>query len=106
MEPGDPDESGRRRPASTGEGFAVAADTVVIAIGYQIDEELTEAASVTSQHGTGVIDRETDRTSRPGVFACGDCVYRADLVVAALADGRRAAKEIDCYLTSEREAVA
>ncbi|MCH8025980.1 MAG: NAD(P)-dependent oxidoreductase [Chloroflexi bacterium] len=106
MELGEPDESGRRRPVPTGEEFTVAADTVVIAIGYHIDEELTEAASVVSQHGTVVIDRETGRTSRPGVFAGGDCVNGADLVVTALADGRRAAKAIDCYLICEREAVA
>ena len=90
----------------TGEEFTVAADTVVIAIGYHIDQELTEAASVASKCGTVVIDRETGRTSQPGVFAGGDCVNGADLVVTALADGRRAAEAIDCYLTSEREAVA
>ena len=62
---GESDESGRRRPVPTGEEFAVAADTVVIAIGYG-----------------------------------GDAVNGADLVVTALADGRRAAAAIERYLES------
>jgi NADPH-dependent glutamate synthase beta subunit-like oxidoreductase len=41
------------------------------------------------------------RTSIPGVFAGGDNVNGADLVVTALADGRRAAAAIDTYLTHE-----
>ncbi len=38
--------------------------------------------------------------NRPGVFAGGDCVNGADLVVTALADGRRAAEAIQEYLES------
>ena len=41
------------------------------------------------------------RTSIPGVYAGGDNVNGADLVVTALADGRRAAAAIDDYLTVE-----
>ena len=52
----------------------MAAGTVVNAIGSHIDEELTEAAGVGSQHGKVVTERETGRTSRPGVFAGGDIV--------------------------------
>jgi len=40
------------------------------------------------------------RTTRPGAFAGGDAVNGADLVVTALADGRRAAETIDRYLKS------
>jgi NADPH-dependent glutamate synthase beta subunit-like oxidoreductase len=44
------------------------------------------------------VDPETFETSRRGVFAGGDAVNGADLVVTALADGRRAAESIDKYL--------
>ncbi len=51
-------------------------------------------------------DPETFETTRPGVFAGGDCVNVADLMVTALADGRRAAEAIHTYLTNEVEAAA
>ena len=44
------------------------------------------------------VDPVTFETSRPGVFAGGDCVNGADVVVTALADGRRAATAIHEYL--------
>ena len=44
------------------------------------------------------MDKDTFMTSRPGVFAGGDNVNGADLVVTALADGRRAANAIHEYL--------
>ncbi|MCH8901447.1 MAG: FAD-dependent oxidoreductase [Chloroflexi bacterium] len=74
------------------------ADTVVVAIGYRADEELPEGAKVQHERDLVVIDRPTGRTTRPGVFAGGDCVNGADLVVTALADGRRAAEAIHAYL--------
>jgi len=106
MELGEPDESGRRRPLPTGEEFSVDADTVVIAIGYRSDQDLAEAAGVDHDRDLVVINRETGETSRPGVFAGGDCVNGADLVVTALADGRRAAATIHTYLVERVEAAA
>jgi glutamate synthase (NADPH/NADH) small chain len=103
---GEPDESGRRRPVPTGEEFAVEADTVVIAIGYRSDEELAESAHIEHERDLVVVDRETGRTSRRGVFAGGDCVNGADLVVTALAGGRRAAEAIHAYLVEQAEAAA
>jgi NADPH-dependent glutamate synthase beta subunit-like oxidoreductase len=99
MQLGEPDTSGRRRPVPTGEEFDVNADTVVIAIGYGGDEEVTRMAGL--EGGTLVkVDPETFETTRKGVFAGGDAVNGADLVVTALADGRRAAESIDGYLRS------
>ncbi|MEX0785751.1 MAG: NAD(P)-dependent oxidoreductase [Dehalococcoidia bacterium] len=105
MELGEPDESGRRRPIETGEEFAVEADAVVIAIGYTADEELSEQAGIEHKRDLVVID-EDGRTSRPGVFAGGDCVNGADLVVTALADARRAAAAIHKYVTEQVEVAA
>ena len=53
-----------------------------------------------------VVDHETLETNRAGVFAGGDCVNGADLVVTALADGRRAADAIHTYLMKRAEVAA
>ena len=101
MELGEPDESGRRRPVPTGEEFVVDANTVVIAIGYGGDEEVTRMAQgIDTKRALIEVDPETFETTRPGVFAGGDAVNGADLVVTALADGRRAATAIHSYLQS------
>jgi glutamate synthase (NADPH/NADH) small chain len=103
---GEPDESGRRRPVPTDEEFAVEASTVVIAIGYKSDEALVERAGVAHERDLVAVGAETGETSRPGVFAGGDCVNGADLVVTALADARRAATAIHAYLTEQVEVAA
>jgi len=103
---GEPDESGRRRPVPTGEEFAVEANTVVIAIGYTSDEELAEAARVEHNNDLVVARPPTFETSRRGVFAGGDCVNGADLVVTALADARRAAEAMHAYLMETIEVAA
>jgi len=106
MELGEPDESGRRRPVPTGEEFAVEADTVVIAIGYKSDEELAEEGGVEHNRDLVVAQPPAFETSRAGVFAGGDCVNGADLVVTALADGRRAAEAMHTYLMEQVEVAA
>ena len=100
MELGEPDESGRRRPIPIkGSEFTVPADTVVIAIGYGADPIVPETTRGLKSDRKALIQVDhTGRTSRPGVFAGGDNVNGADLVVTALADGRRAADAIAEYL--------
>jgi glutamate synthase (NADPH/NADH) small chain len=80
--------------------FIVPADNVAIAIGYNADPIIKDAAPgvQTNRWNLVEVDRETYMTSRPGVFAGGDNVNGADLVVTALADGRRAASAIHDYL--------
>jgi glutamate synthase (NADPH/NADH) small chain len=98
---GAPDESGRRRPIPVPHSeFVIPAETVAIAIGYNADPIIKEAAPgvVTNRWNLVEIDPETGMTTRPGVFAGGDNVNGADLVVTALADGRRAATAIHEYL--------
>jgi len=92
MELGPPDESGRRRPQPVeGSDFTLDADTVVLAIGYSVDEEAAPALE-RDRWGNFVIDRETGRTNLPRVYAGGDNVNGADLVVTALRDARIAAR--------------
>jgi glutamate synthase (NADPH/NADH) small chain len=100
MELGEPDESGRRRPIPVpGSEFTIPADAAVIAIGYGADPVVpqTTAGIRTDRKALVQVDPQ-GRTSRPGVFAGGDNVNGADLVVTALADGRRAAEAIQDYL--------
>ncbi|MHB8577539.1 MAG: NADPH-dependent glutamate synthase [Dehalococcoidia bacterium] len=103
MELGEPDESGRRRPVPVrGSEFVLAADSVAIAIGYNADPLIpttTQGVKANRWHLLEV-DPETGETSRPGVFAGGDNVNGADLVVTALADGRRAAAAMHRYLSA------
>ena len=101
MQLGEPDASGRPRPMPiAGSEFEMEVDTVVLALGYRADKLLqaTTPSLDVDRKGLLVIDSETGRTSRPGVFAGGDNVRGPDLVVDAAADAKVAAAAIDEYL--------
>jgi glutamate synthase (NADPH/NADH) small chain len=103
MELGPPDESGRRRPqAVEGSNFTLEADSVVLAIGYNADDEVPASAQGVAYDKWGVItiDRETGETDRPGVFAGGDDVNGADLVVTAIRDAKIASRSMLAYLAA------
>jgi len=104
MQLGAPDESGRRRPEPiSGSEFSWPCDIVVLAIGYSPDEllERTTPGLRTTSWKTVRVDEDYS-TTRPGVFAGGDNVNGADLVVTAMADGRRASEAIHHYLVGLR----
>jgi glutamate synthase (NADPH/NADH) small chain len=104
MELGEPDESGRRRPVPIeGSEFIVEADTAVLALGYWPDTTIGESTPELETHKWGLIKADPDSgiTSREGVFAGGDAVTGPDLVVTAMAAGRRTAETIDRYLMSK-----
>lgn len=91
------DERGERDDA-----FLLECDLAVVARGYVPDRALLDATpglATDSEHRMK-IDPETGRTSRPGVFAGGDGVHGSDLVVTAIAAGKRAAAAIDDHLRS------
>lgn len=103
MQLGEPDESGRARPEPVPDTeFEIAADALVVAIGYNVDEEWGEVTPEVNRDPWGrfTVDPDTMRTNRPGVFAGGDDVNGADLVVTALADGHIAAASIEEYLAT------
>ncbi len=87
MELGEPDESGRRRPSPIeGSEFVLEADAVVVAVGYDIGHEfLAEEAGIQVNDWGGIVVDDDGRTTRPHVYAGGDNVRGADLVVTALA---------------------
>ncbi|HIQ06761.1 MAG TPA: hypothetical protein EYH31_13965, partial [Anaerolineae bacterium] len=106
MELGEPDASGRRRPVPIeGSNYIMEVDTVVLAIGYWPDPLIGETTPGLETHRWGLIvaDPETGATSRPGVFAGGDNVHGPDLVVTAVAAGRRAGRAMHQYLMSKRD---
>jgi len=101
MELGEPDDSGRRRPAPVdGSEYRIEVDSAVLAIGFWPDPLLGKKTPglETRQHGLIVADPTTGQTSRPEIFAGGDNVTGPDLVVSAAAAGIRAAKAINDFL--------
>ncbi len=101
---GEPDDTGRRRPQAVPDSeFDIAADMIVVAIGYNVEEEWGEVTPdmVRDRWARIVADPDTLATNLPGVFAGGDDVNGADLVVTALADGHRAAEAIHSYLLAQ-----
>lgn len=101
MELSEPDDSGRRRPVVIeGSNYTVPASAVAIAIGYGADPEFAEAAPIeTNRWHLIEIDERTGQTNIPYVFAGGDAVQGADLVVTAIADGKRAATWLHTFLS-------
>ena len=104
MELGEADSSGRKKPISIKNSeHKLEADMVIKALGFDPENipKLfgSENLSV-SKWGTIKIDLKTMQTNLPGVFAAGDIVRGASLVVWAIRDGRDAAIEIEKYLNS------
>ena len=104
MRLGTADASGRQAPVEVpGSEFALQADLVVNALGFEPEDLpalFAEPALRVTRHGT--LHAENLRTSLPGVFAAGDIVRGASLVVWAIADGRDAAKQIHAYLQNKQ----
>jgi len=104
---GDPDPSGRRRPEPIASStYNLDMDMVVEAIGQAAPKEIEKAlAGVEFDGGLVRTHADTLATSRNGVFAGGDLVRGPSTVVAAVADGMRAAREIDLFLKSVKSDV-
>ena len=103
---GEPDQSGRRKPIlKEGSEFNIDADLVIKSLGFD-PEDLPKLFDVeelaVSKWGTIKIDLKTMQTNLEGVFAAGDIVRGASLVVWAIRDGRDVATQIDKYLSSKR----
>jgi len=102
---GEPDESGRRKPEiQNGSDFEVKADMVIKALGFDPEDlpTLFDCNDLqVSKWGTVKIDFDTMETNLKGVFAAGDIVRGASLVVWAIKDGRDVAKSIKDYLENK-----
>jgi glutamate synthase (NADPH) small chain len=108
MRLGAPDASGRRAPEpDPGSEFRVEADLVIKALGFD-PEDLPKMfgspeLSVT-RWGTLRVDHRTMQTSMPGVFAAGDIVRGASLVVWAVRDGRDVSERMHAWLRDKAKA--
>ncbi len=99
--PGEMDATGRRRPIVLAETeHTLIVDMVIEAIGQKMPESLVDALAGVALTNEGLIQvgPATHMTSRAGVFAAGDVVTGPGTVVQAIAQGRRAAEQIDAYL--------
>ncbi len=95
---GEPDESGRRRPNPLKENaYEMNVDVAVEAIGQKTPASLDKMLPGVELEW-GLVKTDNYQTSKKGVFAGGDIVRGASTVVAAVADGMRAAKSIDRFL--------
>ena len=107
MELGEPDDSGRRRPEiKENSEFEIKADLVIKALGFDPEELpklFQEDRLQVTKWGTIKADFDTMETNIPGVFAAGDIVRGASLVVWAIKDGREAASSIINYLQSKQK---
>ena len=105
MKLGEPDSSGRRRPEiELGAEYKIPTDLVIKSLGFDPENlpKLFNAKElVVSQWGTLKIDLKSMQTNLDGVFAAGDIVRGASLVVWAIRDGRDAAAQIEKYLKSK-----
>jgi glutamate synthase (NADPH) small chain len=99
---GEPDDSGRRRPqVKEGSEFEIKADIVIKALGFDPEDlpYLFDSKELqVTKWGTVKTDFDTMETNLSGVFAAGDIVRGASLVVWAIKDGRDAATAIKTYL--------
>jgi len=102
---GEPDTSGRKKPViQKGSEFKISADLVIKSLGFDPEDlpKLFNSQELSvSKWGTLKIDLKTMQTNLDGVFAAGDIVRGASLVVWAIRDGRDAALQIEKYLKSK-----
>jgi glutamate synthase (NADPH/NADH) small chain len=102
MKLGLADASGRKKPEiEENSEYNIKADIVIKSLGFD-PENLPKLFSapelLVSRWGTIKIDLDTMQTNIDGVFAAGDIVRGASLVVWAIKDGRDAAENINKYV--------
>ena len=95
------DENKRFSPKfAEGTETVIPCDTVILAIGQSSDTSFLKPGDgiETTRQGTLKINPDTLMTTAPGIFAAGDIAFGPRLVINAVADGKKAAIEIDKYL--------
>ena len=104
---GEPDDSGRRRPEIIeGSNYKIKADLVIKSLGFDPEDLpnlFDEDNLAVTRWGTIKVDFNTMETSIPGVFAAGDIIRGASLVVWAIKDGRDVSEQIIKYITLRRD---
>lgn len=102
------DATGRQTPqVIEGSEFTVQADLVIKALGFEPEDlpnAFGEPELKVTRWGTLLVDHRSKMTNMDGVFAAGDIVRGASLVVWAIRDGRDAAEGIHAYAKAKAEA--
>ncbi|NUB12444.1 NAD(P)-binding protein [Azospirillum brasilense] len=102
------DATGRQTPqVIEGSEFTVQADLVIKALGFEPEDlpnAFDEPELKVTRWGTLLVDHRSKMTNMDGVFAAGDIVRGASLVVWAIRDGRDAAEGIHAYAKAKAEA--
>jgi glutamate synthase (NADPH) small chain len=105
MRLGAPDASGRRAPEADPAGdFTLDADMVITALGFEAEDlpKLFGAEELgVTRWGTVRVDHKTMMTNLDGVFAVGDIVRGASLVVWAIKDGRDVTEHMHAWLKAK-----
>ena len=100
MMPGKFGKDGRRVPVEVPDSkFQIDIDLAIPAVSQYSDFPFISKADVgITDWGTFIVDPETQMTTQPGIFAGGDIARGSDVVITAIADGKKAAKSIDKFL--------
>ena len=101
---GEPDANGRRRPVEVpGSEWVLDVDCVIMSIGTSPNPLIksTTAGLEVNRHGGIIVEEETGKTTKEGVYAGGDAVTGAATVILAMGAGKTAAKAIDEYLSNK-----
>jgi len=110
MHLGLPDATGRQQVTPVaGSHFDLPADLVITALGFDpedLPQAFEEPELPVTKWGTLKVDHRTMMTALPGVFAAGDIVRGASLVVWAIRDGRDAAEQMHAYMQQKASTLA
>lgn len=104
MELGEPDASGRRRPVPVeGSEHVLDVDMVIAAIGNTPNPLIrtTTEGLEANRKGCLIVDEDTLRTTREGIYAGGDVVTGAATVILAMGAGKQAAEAIDAHIQAK-----
>ncbi|MEZ5971748.1 MAG: NAD(P)-dependent oxidoreductase [Hyphomonadaceae bacterium] len=106
MQLGQPDESGRQTPQEQPDSvYEVPGDLIIAALGFDA-EDLSGWDVELTRWGTVKADPLSFATNEAGVYAAGDIVRGASLVVWAIREGRDAADAIHAYIQSQAKVAA
>jgi glutamate synthase (NADPH/NADH) small chain len=110
MHLGLPDATGRQQVEPiTGSDFTLRADLVIKALGFDPEDlpmMFEEPALSVTRWGTLKVDHRSMMTALPGVFAAGDIVRGASLVVWGIRDGRDVAEQIAAFIEASKSSIA
>jgi glutamate synthase (NADPH) small chain len=99
------DQSGRLQLIRTGNTDVIQADLVFLAMGFvhPVQEGLVEQLKLAVDNRKNIAVSKSMETSHSKIFAAGDAIYGAGLVVRSIASGRDVAKQIHHYLDKKKD---